>query len=187
MKCSVYIATSVDGYIATSDGGVDWLETAGKPGAGVGGPPYIDFAPYLATIDCMIMGRKCMDMISSFNLTPEQWPYGSTRIIVLSRTVKQPPENLTGKVEMYAGDLFELVTMLENDGHRHAYVDGGTTIQSFLNLRLIDEMTITQVPVLLGEGKPLFGPLERDVRLEEATAVACPNDFVQITYKVRYA
>ena len=128
-----------------------------------------------------------MDMISSFNLTPEQWPYGSTRIIVLSRTVKQPPENLTGKVEMYAGDLFELVTMLENDGHRHAYVDGGTTIQSFLNLRLIDEMTITQVPVLLGEGKPLFGPLERDVRLEEATAVACPNDFVQITYKVRYA
>jgi len=186
MKCSVFIAVSVDGFIARADGSVDWLETAGKPEAGMGGAPYVDFASYMATVDCMIMGRKCMEMISSFNLRPDQWPYGSTRIIVLSRTAKEPPENLTGKVEMYSGSLPELVTQLDNEGYLHAYIDGGTTIQSFINLRLIDEMTITQIPILLGEGKPLFGRLEKDVRLENVTSVTCPSDYVQIHYKVRY-
>lgn len=186
MKCSVYIATSVDGFIARNDGGVDWLETAGKPEAGTGGDPYIDMASYMATVDCMIMGRKCMEMIASFNLTPEQWPYGSTRIIVLSRTLNEPSENLTGHVEMYSGDLLELVTKLENEGHSHAYIDGGKTIQSFINLQLIDEMTITQIPILLGEGKTLFGQVAQDVRLEGATAIACPSDYVQVHYKVRY-
>jgi len=186
MKCSSYIATSADGFIARNDGSVDWLETAGKPEAGTGGDPYIDMASYMATVDCMIMGRKCMEMIASFNLTPEQWPYGSTRIIVLSKTLKEPPENLTGKVEMYSGDLLELITKLENEGHLHSYIDGGKTIQSFINLRLIDEMTITQIPILLGEGKTLFGRVEQDVKLEGATAISCPNDYVQVHYKVRY-
>lgn len=186
MKCSVYIATSVDGFIARNDGSVDWLETAGNPNAGTGGVPYIDMTSYMATIDCIIMGRKCMDMISSFDLTPEQWPYGSTRIIVLSSTVSEPPENLLDKVEMYSGDIIQLIGRLENDGHQHAYIDGGTTIQSFINLRLIEEMTITYIPILLGEGKSLFGPVLQDVRLEEAKAVACPSDYVQVHYNVLY-
>ena len=186
MKCSVYIATSADGFIARNDGSVDWLETAGNPAAGTGGAPYIDMPTYMSTVDCIIMGRKCMEKISSFNLTPEQWPYGSTRIIVLSNTVNTPPENLAGMVEMYSGDLSELIAKLENEGHHHAYIDGGTTIQSFLKLRQIDEMTITLIPILLGEGIPLFGALESDIRLEDAKAVACPSDYVQVQYKVRY-
>jgi dihydrofolate reductase len=186
MKCSVYIATSVDGFIAKHDGSIDWLETAGNPDAGTGGAPYIDMTSYMATVDCMIMGRKSMEMISGFNLKPEQWPYGSTRIIVLSKTVKEPPKNLRGKVEMYSDDLSALVAKLENEGHQHAYIDGGITIQAFINLKLINEMTITQIPILLGEGKSLFGRVSHDIRLENARAVACPSDYVQVHYTVSY-
>ena len=71
---------------------------------------------YLSSVDCMIMGRKCMDMISSMNLTPEQWFYGDMKIIVLSNTVKEAPDNLKDKVEMYSGDLNELISSLENEG-----------------------------------------------------------------------
>ena len=186
MKCSVYVATSVDGFIARRDGSVDWLEAAGKPEAGSGSGAYLEMPDYMASVDCIVMGRKCMEAISSFNLTPEQWPYGSTRVVVLSRTLKTPCANLVDKVEMYSGDLLDLIENLTSDGHQHAYIDGGATIQSFLNLGLINEITITRLPILLGEGIPLFGPLERDVRLEEATAVACPSDYVQVRYKVQY-
>ena len=88
MKCSVYIATSADGYIATVDGGVDWLHKAGNSAADMGNNPDMGFNAYLDSVDCMIMGRKCMEMVSGMNLTPEQWPYGDITIIVLSKTVK---------------------------------------------------------------------------------------------------
>lgn len=185
MKCSVYIATSVDGFIARKDGSIDWLETSGHPEKGTGPGDFVDFASYMATVDCIIMGRKCMEVISSFNLSPEQWPYGTTRIIVLSRTVTTPPANLAGKVELYSGSIPELMHKLAYEGHKHAYIDGGATIQSFLRLELIDEMTITRIPVLLGEGIPLFGPTKADIQLESAAAIACPNDFVQLRYVVR--
>ncbi len=87
---------------------------------------------------------------------------------------------------MYSGDLLELIAQLEGEGFKHAYVDGGKTIQAFLNLKLINEMTLTQVPVLLGEGKPLFSKINQDIRLEKSEAIAFPNDFVQIHYKVSY-
>ena len=95
MKCSVSIATSADGYIATRDGSVEWLEKAGNPDADMGEQSDMGFKNYMASVDCMIMGRKRMEKISSFNLTPEQWPYGSTRIFVLSNTVKEAPDNFT--------------------------------------------------------------------------------------------
>lgn len=186
MKCSVYIATSVDGFIATKDGGVDWLHTAGNGKVITGDNADMGLNDYLSSVDCMIMGRKCMDMISSMNLTPEQWFYGDLKIIVLSNTVKEAPENLKGKVEMYSGDLLTLTSKLENEGHKHAYIDGGTTIQAFMNLKLINEITITKAPIILGEGIPLFGKTSKDIKLEEAQAVAYPNDFIQLKYKVNY-
>lgn len=186
MKCSAFIATSVDGFIATDDGGVDWLHSAGNTEADMAGQEDMGVAHYLASIDCMIMGRKCMDMIASMNLTPEQWPYGDTRIIVLSNTVRVAPDNLKGKVEMYSGDLNLLISELEDEGYKHAYIDGGTTIQAFLNLRLIKEMTITRVPVLLGSGKPLFGKTTQNIQLSNAKATTFPNDFVQLNYQVNY-
>lgn len=185
MKCSVYIATSADGYIATPDGGVDWLHTAGNLEADMGSDD-MGFNAFIDSVDCMIMGRKCMEVISNMNLTPEQWPYGDIRIVVLSTTVKEPPENLRGKVEMYSGDIRDLMLKLKSGAFKHAYIDGGSTITSFINLKLIDEMIITKVPVLLGEGIPLFGKINRRVKLGNARATAFQNDFVQVKYSVNY-
>ena len=185
MKCSVYIATSIDGYIATPDGGVDWLHTSGNLEADMGSED-MGFQSFMDSVDCMIMGRKCMEMISSMNITPEQWPYGDVRIVVLSNTVKEPPKNLSGKIEMYSGDVQELIIKLESSGFKHAYIDGGSTITSFINLKLIDEMTITKAPVLLGGGVPLFGKINTSVKLENAKASTFPNDFIQVKYNVNY-
>ncbi len=187
MKCSVYIATSVDGFIASKDGGVDWLHTAGKPDADMGAQADMGFDSFMASVDCLIMGRGCMEAISGFDLAPDEWPYGNARVIVLSTTLKAPPENLKDRVELYAGDVRALVASLEEEGYRHIYVDGGKTIQSFLELELIDEMTLTRAPVILGEGIPLFGNNSQTVKLTDARATAFPNDFVQLHYTVSYA
>ena len=185
MKCSVYIATSVDGYIATPDGGVDWLHTAGNMAADMGNED-MGFRDFMYSVDCMIMGRKCMEMISNMNLTPEQWIYGDMPIFVLSNTVKETPDNLQGKVEMYSGDINELVSKLEKSGYTHAYIDGGTTITSFLNHGLISEMTITKAPILLGEGIPLFGKIHKRLKLENTEVKSFPNDFYQFKCSVNY-
>lgn len=186
MKCSVFIATSEDGYIATTEGSVDWLHSAGTPEVDMGDNPDMGFAAFMATVDCMVMGRKCMEMISSMNLGPEQWPYGDIPIYVLSNTIKTPPENLLGRVQLFSGAIPDLVKTLESHGLKHAYVDGGATITSFLNLRLIDEMIITRAPILLGSGIPLFGKLNDPIRLAEAEAIAFPNEFIQTKYSVNY-
>jgi dihydrofolate reductase len=185
MKCSVYIATSADGYIATPDGGVDWLHTAGNLEADMGTED-MGFQSFIDSVDCMIMGRKCMEMISGMNLTSIQWPYGDIRIVVLSNTVKEPPTNLRGKVEMYSDNIQDLIIKLESCGLTHAYIDGGSMITSFINLELINEMTITKAPVLLGEGIPLFGKIKKNVKLENAKASAFQNDFIQVKYSVNY-
>ncbi len=186
MKCSVFTATSVDGYIATKDGGVEWLNTAGNKDADMLEHGDMGIKEYISSVDCMIMGRKCMDTLSSMNLTPEQWFYGNLKMIVLSNTIKEAPENMKDKVEMYSGDLLTLISNLENEGHKHAYIDGGTTIQEFINLKLINEITITKAPILLGEGISLFGKTFKDIKLEKAEAIAFPNDFIQLKYKVNY-
>ncbi|MCL1123848.1 dihydrofolate reductase family protein [Shewanella surugensis] len=186
MKCSVYIATSVDGYIAKMDDSVDWLHAVGDLKADMGDDQDMGFNRFIRSVDCMIMGRKCMEVISNMNIPPEQWPYGNIRIVVLSHSIQTPPDNLHGKVEMYAGDIQQLVKQLTSEGIKHAYIDGGTTITAFLNLKLIDEMIITKAPILLGEGIPLFGKINHMIQLEKASACAFPNDFIQIKYKVSY-
>ena len=186
MKCSVYIATSADGYIATPDGGVDWLHTAGKADADMSENADMGFADFINSVDCMIMGRKCMQVISSFDIPAEQWPYRGIKIYALSNSLTEPPANLAGKVEMYSGDIKTLVNKLSEQGLQHAYIDGGATITSFINLKLINEMTITRAPVLLGDGIALFGKLDHSVKLEDAESIAFPNDFIQVKYRVNY-
>lgn len=148
--------------------------------------PDMGFNKFITSIDCMIMGRKCMEVISSFNLTPEDWPYGDTKIYVLSHSIKEPPENLRGKVEMYSGDITTLINQLEGNGFKHAYIDGGTTITSFINLQLINEMIITKAPVILGSGIPLFGKINNRIKLSHSEATAFPNDFIQVKYDLIY-
>ena len=187
MKCSVFIATSADGFIATPDGGVDWLETAGTSDVDMGDDPDMGMNAFFASFDGMVMGRKCMEKISSFNLTPEQWPYPDVPIRVLSRTLSAPPDNLKDKMQIHSGSIPDLITELESLGVTHVYVDGGSTITSFLNLQLIDTITISRAPVILGEGIPLFGKTEHPIQLIEAKAKAYPNDFVQVRYNVHYS
>ena len=192
MKCSVFIAPSVDGYIATQDGSVAWLESLGTSLSEEDKASELmehfnsTFATYIDSVDCMILGRKLMEVLSSFDLTPEQWPYTGTRLIVLSNTLKEAPYNLKDRVEMYSGSISDLVTKLEDEGHKYVYIDGGTTITSFLELELIDEMTLTLAPTLLGSGTPLFGKLSKQVLLEDAQATAFPNNFIELKYKVKY-
>ncbi len=185
MKCSVYIATSVDGFIAKPDGDINWLHTAGNLEADMGTED-MGFNAFMSSVDCMVMGRKTMQIISDMNLTPEQWFYGDMPIFVLSNTLHKAPDNLKEKVEMYSGDINDLVTLLSKKGYKHAYIDGGTTIQSFINLQLINEVTITRIPVILGEGIPLFGKTLKAIKLEKAAANVYVNDFVQVKYSVNY-
>jgi dihydrofolate reductase len=186
MICSVFIATSADGFIADKDGDIGWLSEAGKSDVDMGNHSDMGFKEFLTLVDCMIMGRKTMEKILSFNLTPEQWPYGDLRIIVLSNTLKSAPANLCDMVEVNSGKIPELLSQLEKDGFNHAYIDGGETITNFLNLGLINEMIITRAPVLLGEGIPLFGKIASRINLENTKVTAFPNDFIQVTYKVNY-
>ncbi|NKF49290.1 dihydrofolate reductase [Shewanella sp. WXL01] len=187
MKCSVFIATSIDGYIATEDGNVDWLEQAGNQQADMSDNPDMGFNEYINSVDCMIMGRKCMEKIASFNLTDEQWPYGKLPIYVLSRTMTKPPQNLVGKVEMVNDGIEALLSRLELQGLKHAYIDGGATICAFINLQLIERMIITQAPVVLGKGISLFNDIKSPVSVTQVSAQSYPNDFVQVSYRLSYA
>jgi len=185
MKCAVYIATSADGYIATLDGGVDWLDSAGNADSG-DRPPMEDggFSSYLDSVDCMVMGRNTMEKIASFNLTPDQWPYREIPIHVLSKSISQVPSALPDSVSIFAGTIPELHSQLEGDGFEHAYVDGGSIITSFIQHNLIDEICVSQAPILLGDGLPLFGKIDETVQLSEAQATVFSNDFVQLKYTV---
>lgn len=175
----------MDGYIAKLDGSVDWLHSAGNQEVDLGSED-MGFSSFLNSVDCIVMGRKCMEAISQMNLSEDQWPYRYLPIVVLSKSISEPPENLKGKVSMYSGEISQLMSSMEKDGYKHAYIDGGTTIQSFIKLKLINELTITKAPILLGEGIPLFGPLLKPINLEKAQCKTYPNDFVQEKYKVKY-
>lgn len=177
-RCSVFIATSLDGFIARSDGRIDWLNDANAlvpPGEDCG------FAEFLSSVDALVMGRNTFEQVLSF---PE-WPYGSKPVVVLSHSLRSLPAQAPATVILSAESPAALAERLSAEGLRHLYVDGGGTIQSFLMANLIDAITITVIPVLLGSGKPLFGPLQSDVHLQLLTNRAYDCGFVQSTYLVR--
>lgn len=186
MQCSVFIATSVDGYIATKQGGIEWLETAGDKSVDLGERADMGFNNFIHSVDCMVMGRGCMDTIASFNLTDEQWPYGELPIYVLTKSKTEVPESLIGRVTLFAGEIDELMDLLNEKGLKHVYVDGGALITSFLNEQLINNMIITQAPILLGSGIPLFGYIKQPLTLSHVKAEVFANGFVQNKYQVSY-
>ena len=176
-KCSVFIATSLDGFISRTDGRIDWLDRANRlvpPGEDFG------YARFMSTVDGIVMGRNTFEQVLGFG----KWPYGVTPLVVLSRTLKSLPANLPATVSISAEAPLRLVDRLASLGLEHLYVDGGKCIQSFLAAGLIDEITITLIPVLLGAGKALFGPLPGDVRLELLSSQAYDFGYVQSKYRV---
>lgn len=145
----VYIATSLDGFIATSDGGLDWLDEIPNPEKSDFG-----YADFMSGIDAIVMGRKTFEKVMTFDF----WPYAKP-VYVPSNSKVKVPKDLENKVEIVTGNPKELVVQLKELGHQDLYIDGGITIQGFLEEDLIDELIITRVPVLLGNGIPLFGSL----------------------------
>ena len=170
MRCSVFIATSLDGFIARPDGALDWLPAGG-------GEPH-GYDEFIATVDAIVIGRKTFDTVLSF----ETWPYGRKPVVVLSRTLSTVTVPEGAVCERMEGSPREIVGRLAARGMEHLYVDGGVTVQAFLREGLIQRMTITRIPVLLGSGIPLFGPLAADVRFEHIARRSFPSGMVQSEY-----
>lgn len=177
MKCSVFIATSLDGYIARDDGSIDWLIQANEllpKGEDCG------YHSFISTVDAIIMGRHSFEKVLSF----EPWPYPMLPVIVLSQHGINIPERLQDKVFSFSDDLTVLLQKLSTQGKRHLYIDGGITIQRFLAQGLIDEIIITIIPILLGQGRHLFGELEQDRSLKLVSTRSFDGGLVQMHYRV---
>lgn len=176
MQASVFIATSLDGFIARKNGDIDWLIAAGNKDD----PEDYGYKEFSDSIDCLVMGRNCFEMALKF---PE-WPYAGKRVVVLSNTMTEVPAQVNEKVELHSGDLTTLVEKLDSENCCHLYIDGGKTIQSFLREGLITDLTITKIPILLGDGISLFGEIRSDLKLTHITTESYPNGFVKSTYEV---
>lgn len=176
MKKHVFIATSLDGFIARRDGSLDWLLGATDSTDDHG------YNEFIAGVDTIVMGRSTFDTVVKF----ETWPFEGLRVIVASnsRTLNDYPESLLGKYEVVGGDEQDILRHCELLGSENIYVDGGALIQSFLREGLVDTLTITRIPVLLGDGIPLFGSLSSDVRCVHLRTRAFDSGFVQSTYQV---
>lgn len=154
---SVFIATSLDGFIADKNGGIDYLDTF----------PEINnidtgYVAFTAQVDALVMGRITFETVLAFGIA---WPYKKP-VYVVSSTLERLPEELIEKVQLCNGSISEILTQIHDNGHHRLYIDGGKLIQSFLKEDLIDEMIITTIPVLLGGGVPLFGDLEKQLDFE---------------------
>ncbi len=176
-RCSVYIAASVDGFIARADGDISWLH---REEYAKGGVPGLGWEEYISNVDALVMGRQTFDKVRTFGT----WPYEGTPVVVLSRRGVDIPPELKGSVSVDAGEPRQIVERQHALGRHHLYIDGGATIQAFLADGCLDELIITRIPVLLGGGIPLFGPLDQDIHLQLTGIDAAPNGFVQERYRV---
>ncbi|MGF1765434.1 dihydrofolate reductase family protein [Aliivibrio kagoshimensis] len=170
MSNRVFIATSLDGYIADKNGGLDWLHAVPNPdGLDMG---YNDFSN---SIDAMVMGRNSFETVLGFDI---DWPY-NVPMFVLSNTLTRVPAGYEDKVFLVHGELSHVLKEINAKGFQELYIDGGVTIQSFLKEDLIDEMTITTMPILLGGGSPLFGNLATPLNFSLESSVTFLDTIVQ--------
>jgi len=177
LKCSVYIATSLDGFIARPDGDIEWLHNPEYGQMGEGGLSYKQF---ISGIDVIVTGRNTFDKVLTFDF----WPYEGTKVVVLTNRPLELPGEVKGKVMATSGEPKYVVQELAAKGFRNLYIDGGLAIQRFLAAGLIDEITITQIPIILGDGIPLFGKMDKDIPLELIDSTVFENGFVQFRYVV---
>lgn len=174
MSNIVYTAMSLDGKIATVDNGVEWLD------------PFMDdkkveraFKKIMDSIDCLLMGKNTFEKVLSFGV---EWPY-SKKVFVASNSLTSVPEGLYDKVEIVKGSPIELQKYLNSNGYMNIYIDGGIMIQSFLDEDLIDELTITVVPIILGGGISLFKDGKNLISLKTLSVDKFDNGLVELRYK----
>eukprot|EP00542_Grammatophora_oceanica_P010863 CAMPEP_0194047166 /NCGR_PEP_ID=MMETSP0009_2-20130614/23598_1 /TAXON_ID=210454 /ORGANISM="Grammatophora oceanica, Strain CCMP 410" /LENGTH=199 /DNA_ID=CAMNT_0038692697 /DNA_START=96 /DNA_END=695 /DNA_ORIENTATION=+ len=178
IKGSINIAVTVDGFIAAKDGSVDFLDAFPQTEEDDFG-----FADFVASIDVIVMGRKTFEKAVAFSKDSE-WYYGDTRMVVWTRSELEIPEHLKKTVSTSSLAPLDLFYKLEGEGHKHAYVDGGVTIQNFLEANVIDSLSLTRVPVLLGSGVKLFSESGQEMQLEHKETKSWPNGLVTSKYDV---
>lgn len=171
----IFIATSLDGFIAREDGTLDWLLSRDDPSEEHG---YSDF---IREIDGIVMGRGSFETVATF----DPWPYDRP-VVVLSRTLSPAdiPTRLANRVRLLDRSPEDTMKVLEKEGWRRVYVDGGRVVQSFLRAGLIADIVLTQIPVLIGTGRRLFGPLDRDIPLSHVSTKSFPSGLVQSVYRI---
>lgn len=178
MPNTVFIATSLDGFIADRDGGLGWLETVPNPDGDDGG-----FADFTARVDAVVMGRVTFETMVGFDVG---WPYPVPGLI-LSTTLSGIPVGFEKHVTLCQGSPSEIVAQAAERGFQRLYIDGGTTIQGFLAADLIDEMIVTEVPILLGGGSRLFGALAAPLAFDLIEARSLRGQLLQKHYRRRRA
>ena len=172
MSNYIYIATSLDGFIADRNGSVEWLDQFNPTsGADYG------FTTFMNSIDALVMGRNTYDFVKDI----EPWPY-TKPVFVLSTTIQQIPQHLQAKVSILSGTPKNIVTNLHDMGYQNLYIDGGNTIQRFIEADLIDDLIITKTPILLGSGTSLFGELSREILFKHINTHSFESGLVQSHY-----
>jgi dihydrofolate reductase len=171
MKLSVFVGTSLDGFIARLNGQYDFLPTGG-------GEPH-GYDEFIASVDTILIGRNTFEVV----LKLPSWPYGDKRVVVLSHRPLQLSK-ITGRVEQMSGEPAEIAQRLAASGAEHVYVDGGITVQEFLRAGQVHDLTITRVPVVIGEGIPLFGRVAKDIKLRHVGTRQYNSGMVTSEYEV---
>ena len=178
MKTTIYMGMSVDGFVARPDDGLDFLppppegEEAGDAG----------FSSFLATVDVLVMGRRTFEVVCRFG--PEKWPYGDTPVRVLTRTLSALPAGTPSSVRLGAGEPAEVLRELAASGAKHVYVDGAGTARAFLAAGCVTDLVVTTVPVLIGRGISLWGPLPHDIALSLVASRPAGRGMMQSHYRV---
>jgi dihydrofolate reductase len=170
MRASVFVGTSLDGFLARPNGELDFLDAGGSEPHG--------YEEFMASVDAIVIGRNTFDVVLGFS----SWPYRKPVFVLSTRTL--PPVPAGAQVEQLSGEPRDIVRRLEARGLGHIYVDGGITVQRFLEAGLIQRLIITRVPVLIGTGIPLFGPLGRDVTVRHVATRDFRGGLVQSEYEV---
>jgi dihydrofolate reductase len=169
-KVSIYIASSIDGYIARKDGNLDWLQD------GHTGDEDYGFKKFSSTIDAVVMGRNTYEVVAGF----DDWAYKDKRVIVLSNTLSM----VRNEAELFSGQLTELLAKLHAENIKHIWIDGGITISKFLELGLVDDITLSLIAMVLGSGIPLFSAMNQEHKCHLVSTQSYPSGLVQLKYEV---
>lgn len=171
-KVSIYIASSIDGYIARKDGNLDWLNYGH-----IGDEDY-GFKQFMSSIDAVIMGKNTYEVVAGF----DEWAYKDKKVIVLSHTLTE----VRKEAELFCGQLVELLAKLHSEGIKHIWVDGGITASKFLEAGLVDAITISIIAMVLGSGIPLFSTMDREHNCHLLSTQSYPSGLVQLKYEVKH-
>lgn len=171
-QISIYIAMSIDGYIARKNGNLDWLQY------GHTGDEDYGFKNFINSIDALILGRNTYEVVSGF----DEWPYKGKRVIVLSHTLTE----VRKEAELFSGQMTDLTSMLYSEGIKRVWVDGGITVSKFLEAGLVDDITLSVIAMVLGSGIPLFSTMNQEHKCRLISTQAYPSGLVQLKYEITH-